>query len=60
MPIYEYQCESCQNCFEKLVFESDDPAVVCPCCGTPQVKKLVSAAGFIGGGCSPGAPSGFS
>jgi len=63
MPIYEYKCEKCNNCFEKLVFASDDEDVACPCCGTKKVKKLLSGASFLGtsghGSCSS-APTGFS
>ncbi len=31
MPIYEYECNECQGCFEKLVFGDDE--VECPDCG---------------------------
>ena len=64
MPIYEYQCESCDNIFEKLVFKGEDEAVDCPSCGGKKVKRLLSAASFMGGSglgsCAPGSPSGFS
>jgi len=64
MPIYEYKCEKCGNSFEKLVFGSDKEPVSCPECKATDVKRLLSATGFIsnsgGGGCSTGAPSGFS
>lgn len=64
MPIYEYKCEKCDHSFEKLVFVSDDEDVVCPMCGTGQVKRILSSTSFIGisGGnsCSAGAPQGFS
>ena len=46
MPIYEYQCEACSHKFEKLQKISDDPLKDCPACNAPQLKKLVSAAGF--------------
>jgi putative FmdB family regulatory protein len=64
MPIYEYKCEKCGNSFEKLVFGSDKEPVSCPECKAKDVKRLLSSTGFIsssgGGGCSTGAPSGFS
>ena len=64
MPIYEYQCEKCQSCFERLVFTGDKIQVKCPECGAKQVKKLMScsrfAGGGIGGACKSGASSGFS
>ncbi len=39
MPIYEYKCEKCESCFEKLVFTGDKEPVECPECGTKQVKN---------------------
>jgi len=63
MPIYEYQCENCDHCFEKLVFASDDELPTCPECTGKKVKKLVSCSSFIGssglGSCT-GATGGFS
>ncbi len=50
MPIYEYEC-SCGERFEKLVrMSAPDPN--CPKCNGTEVRKLVSAAGFVlkGGG----------
>lgn len=46
MPIYEYQCETCQHTFDVLQKMSDDPVTVCPDCGEATVTRLVSAAGF--------------
>ena len=46
MPIYEYQCESCEHQFDKLQKISDDPLKDCPACGKPSLKKMISAAGF--------------
>jgi len=46
MPIYEYQCESCGFDLEKLQRINDDPLVECPKCGKPELRRLVSAAGF--------------
>lgn len=46
MPIYEYRCESCQHKLETIQKISDDPLIDCPACGQPQLKKLISAAGF--------------
>lgn len=52
MPIYEYQCQSCNYGFEKLQKISDDPLKDCPECHQPSLKKKISAAGFrlSGGG----------
>ncbi len=51
MPIYEYQCEACNNQFELRQKFSDPPADKCPACGG-AVKKLISSASFAlrGGG----------
>jgi len=47
MPIYEYRCESCGHDMEVLQKMSDEPLTVCPECGKPALKKLISAGGFI-------------
>jgi putative FmdB family regulatory protein len=66
MPIYEFQCETCDHCFEKLVFKGDEKNVVCPECGGTQVKKMMSSSCFIGSGldagstCGAGSGGGFS
>jgi putative FmdB family regulatory protein len=46
MPIYEYQCQSCQHELEKLQKMSADPLRECPACGKEELKKKVSAAAF--------------
>ena len=64
MPIYEYQCESCDQTFEKLIFKGDEEGIDCPACGGQKVKRLLSAASFMGGSgigaCTPNPSSGFS
>ena len=42
MPLYEYQCESCQKRFEKIQKFSDPPIETCPSCGG-HVNKLLSS-----------------
>src|SRR5687768_17117098 len=42
MPLYEYQCESCDHRFERIQKFSDPPPDACPACGGP-VKKLLSS-----------------
>ncbi|MBJ6725097.1 FmdB family zinc ribbon protein [Geomesophilobacter sediminis] len=51
MPLYEYQCKSCENRFEKRQKFSDPAETVCPSCGG-EVEKLISQSGFAlkGGG----------
>jgi len=46
MPIYEYQCGACGHRLEAMQKMSDDPLTECPECGRPDLRKLISAAGF--------------
>jgi len=46
MPIYEYQCRTCEHVFDVLQKMSDDPLKFCPECGAPELKKLLSAPNF--------------
>jgi putative FmdB family regulatory protein len=45
MPLYEYQCETCSNRFERILKFSDPPIAICPACGGP-VRKLISSPAF--------------
>ncbi|MFZ3208652.1 MAG: zinc ribbon domain-containing protein [Geobacteraceae bacterium] len=51
MPLYEYQCNSCNNRLELRQKFSDEPATKCPSCGG-ELTKLISNAAFSlkGGG----------
>ncbi len=42
MPLYEYQCDSCGERFERIQKFSDPPVSACPACGAP-VRKLISS-----------------
>ncbi len=46
MPIYEYRCQACGHEIESLQRLSDAPLTECPSCHKPELKKLLSAAGF--------------
>jgi putative FmdB family regulatory protein len=46
MPIYEYRCAACGHEIEALQKLSEAPLTECPACHEPQLKKLLSAAGF--------------
>ena len=46
MPIYEYECKACGYRHEAIQKMSDQPLVECPSCHKPELKKLISAAGF--------------
>src|SRR3982751_4816866 len=43
MPLYEYQCDSCHERFERIHKYSDPPIEVCPKCGKGPVRKLPSS-----------------
>jgi putative FmdB family regulatory protein len=60
MPIYEYRCEACDACFEKLVFSGDDEPVRCPACSSDRVQRQMSCVSAVGAkACKPSA-GGFS
>ena len=46
MPIYEYECKACGHRLEAIQKIIDDPLTDCPECSKPELKKLISAAGF--------------
>jgi putative FmdB family regulatory protein len=46
MPIYEYQCNHCNDVFEIFHKIDEDCIVACPKCLGPA-KKLISATNFI-------------
>jgi len=52
MPIYEYECRACGHRLEAIQKFSDPQLADCPECAQPELRKLVSAAGFrlSGGG----------
>ena len=45
MPIYEYQCEACQDIIEAQQSLSDKPLTTCPACAG-ALKKLISRSSF--------------
>jgi putative FmdB family regulatory protein len=46
MPIYDYQCNSCNHQLEAIQKFSDAPLLECPSCKAPELKKLLSMPGF--------------
>ncbi len=57
MPLYEYQCASCNKRFtllQKVGISEKDTA--CPFCGSKEVRKLLSAFACFG---SEGPAAGF-
>ena len=68
MPIYAFQCQACGHSIEVMQKMSDPAPTVCSACGKPELKKLLSAAGFqlkgsgwyvtdFKGGAKPSAPA---
>lgn len=58
MPIYEYVCKRCQDCFETLVRGAAKPE--CPSCKSKSLEKQFSVFGVSTKsestmGCAPGA-----
>ena len=47
MPIYRYQCESCNAVFKTLVKNGSKPEIECPKCNGRQVKRLLPRVGVI-------------
>lgn len=46
MPIYEFECLSCGQRFDRLQKMSDPDPTDCPSCGAAQVKRALTAAAF--------------
>lgn len=46
MPIYEYVCKSCGAQLEIMHKISEAPSEPCSSCGSAELERLVSAAGF--------------
>ncbi len=47
MPIYEYECQSCNHKVDFIQKMDAAPKRKCPECGKLKLKKLVSAGGFV-------------
>ena len=49
MPLYEYQCNNCEEVFEQIVRFSDaDLPPGCPFCGKKDTHKKISLAASFG------------
>lgn len=46
MPIYEYECQSCQHHFEVMQKIADPKLTECPECHQQKLSRLISAGGF--------------
>ncbi len=47
MPLYEFECKNCGERFEEFKnWESAENDVVCPKCGSREIKKLLFSFGI--------------
>lgn len=46
MPLYEYQCEKCEEVSEFRMKMSDPDPKTCPKCGSEPLRKLMSSTAF--------------
>ena len=47
MPIYEYQCETCERIFQELIMrKADEKKLRCPDCGGRGLKRLISRVAY--------------
>ena len=65
MPIYEYTCSKCSEIFARLQWPGhDEEEILCPQCGSDDVKKIISTFSCSNpadsGGSTGGSYSGFS
>jgi putative FmdB family regulatory protein len=55
MPIYEFRCLSCNNCFELLAVRKDDTMEMkCPDCHGEEVERVLSCVSYVMGSGSSG------
>ena len=55
MPMFEYVCRACGERFEEIRSrDPEQPAAVCPTCGSEQVVKLFSSFASPSAGSSSG------
>ncbi|MCK5228016.1 MAG: zinc ribbon domain-containing protein [Desulfobulbaceae bacterium] len=45
MPVYEYECESCEKILETWQSMSEAPMTICPSC-SGELKKIISMSSF--------------
>jgi putative FmdB family regulatory protein len=42
MPIYEYTCSRCNEIFARFHWPGREEEIVCPQCGSDDVRKIIS------------------
>ena len=50
MPIYEYRCEECGKKSSALLPSFSSPDPLCPHCGKPELRRLVSTFATVSSG----------
>ena len=50
MPIYEYRCDECGKRSSSLLASFSTPDPVCPHCGKPALRRLVSTFATVSSG----------
>lgn len=47
MPLYEFRCLKCNECFEILVMkQAEEVALKCPHCNSGEFERVLSASGY--------------
>jgi len=47
MPLYEFRCLKCNDCFEILVMNKEDEVELkCPHCKSEEFERVISASGY--------------
>jgi putative FmdB family regulatory protein len=47
MPIFEFKCSKCTECFEILVMKDDDTVeMLCPKCGAEDFERILSCTNY--------------
>ncbi len=55
MPIYEFKCLKCEECFELLVMNSkEDLEMKCPKCDSEKFERILSSTNYSFGGSAGG------
>lgn len=53
MPLYEFRCLKCNECFEILVMQQkDEVELKCPYCNSEEFERIMSASGYSVGSSS--------
>ena len=59
MPIFDFFCNRCKKGFERFVFSFKDAAgILCPNCGSKEIKKMLSEFNCASGSSSAGGSGG--